>query len=219
MENNKSTYSQLSVLGSSFLLKIINILKFIVLFGTIIAVTPNASADEFENGMSAFEAREYHKALTIWRTLAKQDDVSAQLKIAEMYAKGLGVEQNITQAVMWLNKAVAQGSIQAEFNLGEIYGNGQGIPVDYEKSIMWYRKAAERGYAMAQYKLGVKYFKGEGVSVDYMRSYAWMDLAAKQEFEPSAKYRDMIASVLNPDELKKAKGIAAQLMKKHHQDK
>jgi len=194
-------------------------LRFVALWIVISAMISIVHAGAFEDGMAAFEAREYQKALTLWRTLAEQGDVVSQMNIGEMYAKGLGVTQNITEALMWFNKAAAQGSTKAEFSLGEIYGYGHGIPVDYEQSVKWYRRAAERGHAGAQFELGVRYFKGEGVPMDYKTAYAWMDVAAKQGHKSSLSYRNMIATVLDPDELRKAKALAAQLLTKYNQDK
>ncbi len=188
------------------------VLRFVVLWIMISATSFIAHAGAFEDGMAAFEAREYQKALALWRRLAEQGDVVAQIHVGDMYAKSLGVTQDITEALIWFNKAIAQGSTEAEFRLGEIYESGQGNrPVDYEQAIKWYRKAAERGHAGAQYSLGVRYFKGEGVPTDYAMAYAWMAAAAKQDFKSSASYRDLIASVLDSDELKKAEALATQL--------
>lgn len=193
--------------------------RFVSLWVVISAMISIVHAGTFEDGMAAFEAREYQKALSLWRTLAEQGDVASQINIGEMYAKGLGLTKNITEALMWFKKAAAQGSAKAEFSLGEIYAYGHGIPVDYEQSGKWYRKAAERGHAGAQYKLGVRYFKGEGVPIDYTMAYAWMDVASKQGHQSSLKYRNMIATVLDPDELRKAKALAARLLKKYGQAK
>ncbi len=180
---------------------------------TLLTLAPAAFADTFEDGMAAFEAREYQKALNLWQNLAEQGDVNSQVNIGEMYARGLGVTRNATKALEWFKKAAAQGSATAEFNLGEMYGYGHGIPVDHKRSIEWYRKAAQQGHTSARYKLGAKYFKGEGVAMDYLMAYAWMDMAAKQGSGLAANYRDLIASILKPDELKKATALADELSK------
>ena len=188
-------------------------MKFIpaIVWLTLFTLAPVALADTFKDGIAAFEAREYQKALDLWLTLAEQGDVTSQMNVGEMYAKGLGVTRDTPEALKWFNKAAAQGSAAAEFNLGEIYGFGHGIPVDHELSIKWYRKAAQQGHASARYKLGAKYFKGEGVPMDYLMAYAWMDMAAKQGLSIAANYRDLIASILKPDELKKATALADEL--------
>ncbi len=180
---------------------------------TLLTLAPAAFADTFEDGMAAFKAREYQKALNLWQNLAEQGDVNSQINIGEMYARGLGVTRNATEALKWFKKAAAQGSAAAEFNLGEMYGYGHGIPVDHKRSIEWYRKAAQQGHTSASYKLGAKYFKGEGVAMDYLMAYAWMDMAAKQGSGLAANYRDLIASILKPDELKKATALADELSK------
>ena len=172
-------------------------------------MTTTAHADTFEDGMAAFGERDYQKALSLWLSLAEQGHELSQINVGEMYAKGLGVTRDIPEAIKWFNKAAAQGNVAAEFSLGEIYGYG--AQADHEQSVKWYRKAAQQGHASAQYKLGAKYFKGEGVPMDYLMAYAWMDMAAKQELDIATNYRDLIASILEPDELKKARAFASQL--------
>lgn len=188
-------------------MKLLPVAAWLIIF----TLTPLSHAGTFEDGAAAFEAREYQKALSLWLSLGEQGDAASQMNIGEMYAKGLGVKQNIPEALKWFNKAAAQGSAAAEFSLGEIYEYGHGMPADHKQSIKWYRKAAQQGHASARYKLGAKYFKGEGVPMDYLMAYAWMDMAAKQELSIAASYRDLIASVLKPDELKKARALSDQL--------
>ncbi len=185
------------------------IFRLIVVWLSLSAMTATAYADTFEDGLAAFGAREYQKALSLWLSLAEQGDELSQINIGEMYAKGLGVTRDIPEAIKWFNKAAAQGNVAAEFNLGEIYGHG--VQTDHEQSVKWYRKAALQGHASAQYKLGAKYFKGEGVPMDYLMAYAWMDMAAKQGLDIATNYRELIASILKPDELKKAKTLASQV--------
>ncbi len=188
-------------------------MKFIPVIAllTFFTLAPAAFADTFEDGTTAFEAREYKKALNLWLPLAEQGDIASQVNVGEIYVKGLGVTRDAPEALKWFSRAAAQGSAAAEFNLGEIYGYGHGIPVDHELSIKWYRKAAQQGHTSARYKLGAKYFKGEGVLMNYPMAYAWMDMAAKQGLSIAANYRDLIATTLKPDELKKAIALADEL--------
>ena len=194
---------------------ILSPLRFLVLWLLTSFAISTAYAGKFEDGMVAFKAREYQTALKLWSPLAEQGNVAAQINVGDMYAKGLGVTQDVDRALSLYNKAVTQGSTDAEYKLGELYTRGRGIPRDYEQAIKWHRKAAERGHVEAQYSLGVRYFEGEGVPTDYVTAYAWMDVAAKQGHEPSSLARDRIALALDLDELEKAKAMATKLLKSY----
>jgi len=186
-------------------------LSWFVLCMTVAA----AHADTFEDGMAAYEHANYAKAVEIWRPLAEQGDVAAQLKMGSMYAAGMGVERDGAEALKWFHKAEEQGSVEAEFEIGAMYGKGQGVPIDYEKALKWYRSAAEQGYAPAQYKLGASYVKGEGVSTDYVTAYAWMSIAAKQDYHAADSYTELVAGVLSPEKLDEAKTLAEELFEKY----
>ncbi len=211
MENNTTPSSCCRINHPVFTLGCRIIFGFILAWLSVSAMTTTAYADTFEDGMAAFGAREYQKALSLWLSLAEQGDELSQINAGEMYAKGLGVTRDVPEAIKWFNRAAAQGNAAAEFSLGEIYGYDHGVQADHKQSVKWYRKAAQQGHASAQYKLGAKYFKGEGMPMDYLMAYAWMDMAAKQGLDIASNYRDLIASILKPDELKKAKTFASQL--------
>ena len=66
---------------------------------------------------------------------------------------GLGVEQNISQAVTWYEQAAAQGYADALYALGELYATGEGVERDMDKAIAWYMQAAEQGQEEAWHKL------------------------------------------------------------------
>jgi TPR repeat protein len=169
-------------------------------------------AEQLDEGMSAFQQRDYKKALAVWTELAEQGDVSAQINLANMYAKGLGAKKDRAQAMKWLEKAADQGNQEAMFDLGQLYGTQYGeIKADHELSLKWYLKAAEKGYANAQYAVGVKYFKGEGVTTDYVTAYAWMDVSMRNGYKPAESFRDLIGEVMSPEKLKQAKESAEEI--------
>lgn len=177
--------------------------------GLMFSQVPWVYAEQLDEGLSAFQQRDYKKALEVWTELAEQGDESAQINLANMYAKGLGTKKDRAQAIKWLEKAADQGNLEAMFDLGQIYGTQYGdIKADHELSLNWYQKAAEKGYATAQYAVAVKYFKGEGVTTDYVTAYAWMDVSVGNGYKPAESYRDLIGEVMSPDQLKQAKKSA-----------
>src|SRR6516165_2082587 len=76
---------------------------------------------------------------------AEAGDIDCQNHLASMYAAGIGVETNYTEAAKWSRKAADKGNAAAQHNLGALYENGQGVPQDFVEAATWYRKAAEQG--------------------------------------------------------------------------
>ena len=111
---------------------------------------------------------------------AEQGDPDSQSKLGVMYASGVGMKMDKTEAVKLLRKAADQGDISAQFNLGVIYETGDGVPENHEEAAKWYLKAAEQGYANAQMKIGLMYDTGDGVPQDPGEAFKWFRLAAKQ---------------------------------------
>jgi TPR repeat protein len=61
----------------------------------------------------AYAQQDYVKAYDYYLMAAEQSNDKAQLKLAMLYAKGLGVEKNIDTATDWLNKAAELGNKRA----------------------------------------------------------------------------------------------------------
>ena len=114
------------------------------------------------------------------RTRANAGDAEAQFNLGVMYDAGLGVPQDLVEAVAWYRQAAEQGDADAQYNLGVAYANGLGVPQDLVEAVAWCRQAAEQGYADAQYNLGLMYANGEGVPQDAVEAVAWYRQAAEQ---------------------------------------
>ena len=61
------------------------------------------------------------------------------------YNEGVGVEQDLSEAVKWFRLAAEQGYAPAQFNLGASYNNGEGVAENKDEAIKWFRLAAEQG--------------------------------------------------------------------------
>jgi TPR repeat protein len=80
---------------------------------------------------------DYTRALAFCGGAAQINDPSAQYIYGVMYAEGLGVTQDNTEAVRWIRKAAAQGLAEAQYNLGLVYAVGLGVTQDVVISLMW----------------------------------------------------------------------------------
>ncbi|MCK4982128.1 MAG: sel1 repeat family protein, partial [Victivallaceae bacterium] len=107
---------------------------------------------------SASESSE--KKIDLLRQKAKQNDVEAQLKLANQYFYGSKRKQNYTLAVHWFRKAAKQNSPDAQYNLAICIQYGLGIKRNPYQAFVWYGRAAVNGSKPAKYNLAMCYVKG-----------------------------------------------------------
>ena len=110
------------------------------------------------------------------------------LKLGLIYEKGEGVEQNLSLAWKWYQRAAEQGHAPAQYSLGEMYEKGKGVEQNLSLARKWHRRAAKQDHAPAQYRLGNMYEKGEGVELSFSSARKWYQRAAEQGHAP-AQYR------------------------------
>ena len=84
---------------------------------------------------------------------ARIGDLSAQYEVALMYATGVGVAKNVSQAFVWTKTAAEKGHTAAQYLLGSAYAGGLGTPKDEKKALSWFFKAYEYGNDKASLKL------------------------------------------------------------------
>lgn len=104
----------------------------------------------------------------------------AQFRLGSMLANGIGVQQDIEEAVKWYRQAAEQGHVRAQVELAGLYRRGEGIPQNYTEAAVWYRRAADQGDSTAQSNLGLMCNHGLGVSQDYLEAVVWYRRAADQ---------------------------------------
>lgn len=127
-----------------------------------------------KDGVDAWQAGNYAKAITEWRGPAEQGDPDAQFNMGQAYKLGRGVPADAKVAQSWYQKAAQQGHEQAQANLGLILFQGG----DRQGAMPWIIMAAQHGEPRAQYVLGTAMFNGDLVARDWPRSYALMTRAA-----------------------------------------
>ena len=102
-------------------------------------------------GARAFKDGDDTRALHELRPLAMLGDTRAQVIVADMYAFGLGVAKNDSEAVYWLRRAAVAAqpgedpAAASECAIGDSYAKGYDVPVDTNESVKWLRLAARGG--------------------------------------------------------------------------
>jgi len=155
---------------------------FSLLTIVLILLNHSATANQLEEGKTAFLRHEYQRAYTLLLPPAEDGDSFAQTSIGYMLSQGLGVMKNEREAIKWYEKAAVKGDSDAQYNLGSMYERGRGTKQDYQKAFEWYLRSAEQGNAFAQANLGSLYYNGNGVDVDYKKAAYWYEKSAEQGY-------------------------------------
>lgn len=112
--------------------------------------------------------------------LALNDDLAAQVQLAQILYRGDKVERNLSTALQWFRKAASQGHGESQAMVAYMLDEGLGCAQNEVEGLHWHRLAAESGSAYSQEKLGAAYEAGELVRQDYEAAVKWHRLAADQ---------------------------------------
>ncbi|WP_422061644.1 SPOR domain-containing protein [Sphingopyxis sp.] len=132
-----------------------------------LALTAPALAD-VKDGVDAWQAGDFQKAVAEWRPLAVAGDPDAQFNLGQAYKLGRGVAADLAQAESWYRRAAKQGHLQAEDNLGLILFTAN----KRDEAMPYINASANRGEPRAQYVLGTAMFNGDFAGQDWPRAYA-----------------------------------------------
>ena len=106
--------------------------------------TAMAAAD-YDEGLAAFNRRDYRQAFDVWTPLAAQGNTRAQAGIAYLLDHGLGETKDVEEAARWYRTAAEYGFSLAQFFLGSKYTTGSGVPKDDIRAYKWLKLAADQG--------------------------------------------------------------------------
>lgn len=92
--------------------------------------------------------------------------LAAWHNIGNLYAKGLGVEQDYARAYEYFAYAAERGHPEDQHNLGVYHLLGQGVPQDYAKARHWLETASAQNWSSSLNRLGLMHQNGLGGPVD-----------------------------------------------------
>lgn len=134
----------------------------------------------FEKGMGLYKAKKYEKALEAWIEAGNLGDKAAQFNCGVIYLKGQGVRTDYDKAIMWWEKAAAQGHAGAINNLPELRLQKEVSDAkilyrrkEYEKALPQLVSLAERGsrdvltFCAYMYKEGLGTQKDDAKALGY----------------------------------------------------
>lgn len=75
----------------------------------------------YQEGITAYKADDYEKALDLFGKAAEQGNVDAQFCVGAMHDRGEGTAQDKTKALYWYEKAAEQDHANSQHNCGNMY--------------------------------------------------------------------------------------------------
>ena len=173
-------------------------------------LTSSGWAGDYEDGISAYEKKDYVTALKKFKIGASQGNADAQVYIGLMNDLGRGVTQNYAEAMRWYKLAAAQGDAGAQVYIGLLYRTGRGVGQDYAEAMRWFELAAAQGNTDAQFNIGKMYQSGNGVAQNLVRAHMWSNLSALNGDADSVKLRDAVAAKMTPQQIVEAQKMASE---------
>jgi len=155
--------------------------------------------------------QDYASAASWFHAAAAQGNVAAEYNLGVLYAGGLGVPRNQSEAVNWYRSAADQNHPGAQFNLAIANAQGVGTKRDLAAAARWYQRAAQQGLGPAMVNLAILYEQGSGLGRSLIDAYAWYS-AASEHGEPEVKSRaDELLQQFNDHDKARAVGLAATI--------
>ena len=122
----------------------------------------------------------YKEMFQKFKALALDGNYPAHNVLGMFYKNGIGVEQNLNEAIKWYRSGAENGCALSQYDLGHMYRFGIGLKEDEKEAVRWFQKAAEQVHAEAQFDLGRMYSDGKGVLEDDKKAVQWFQKAADQ---------------------------------------
>ncbi len=153
---------------------------WMLLLGGLFFVHSSLLGDTMQEGMLAYQEGEYRQALQIWLPVARKGDAKAQYLVSELYIKGIEIEQNHPEALLWLEKSAKQGYPPAQSKLGDRYAYGYAVEKSDRLAVEWWKRAAEQGVLEAQFNLANMYATGRGIEKSPEKARFWYQKVAEK---------------------------------------
>ena len=108
-------------------------------------------------------------AATLYENAAKKGDPSSMLAIAEIQARGRGVEKDLKASEAWYELAIKalDPPGQALFLRGSYYAKAEGLPHRPKMAIDLFRRAAAVGHVEAKFQYALALCLGESIPKDF----------------------------------------------------
>ena len=149
------------------------------------ATTP--ANDATLRAFGAFQRGYYLTAMELALPRAQLGDPAAQTLVAELFASGLGVARNMSDAAFWYRQAAEGGDAAAQFKYGVMLLEGKYVEADRAKAEELMKKAADAGNAFAEFNFAQMLVAQKPGDAGILEALPYFEQAAEQGV-PDAQY-------------------------------
>ena len=125
--------------------------------------------------------KDYTKALYYWNQVVGFSAL-VDVGIGEIYAKGLGVEEDPKRALEYFLSEKSLDVPEGAFWVGVIYYSWEGIEHDNEKAFKYFKMAADMGHEIAEFYVGHALHFGIGVEKNIDEALRWYKKSANKGY-------------------------------------
>lgn len=140
-----------------------------------------------DEAFGAYQRGLYKTAYNLALPRAESGDATAQVLIADILARGLGVPASLAESAKWYAKAADRGQPEAQFRYAGILLEGKYVTKDPAKAKELMKAAANAGNAAAQFNLGQIMMQEHPGETGLDNAYPWF-LQAAEKGLPDGEY-------------------------------
>ncbi len=139
----------------------------------------------FTDGKTAYEKKDWVKAITHLRPLAETGDDRAMVILGNMYELGLGVIPNHQVAMdLFKRAAITKNNTEAMVNIGSMFISARGVNTSYSTGLQWVKRAALLGNQSGAFVTGTLLARGnrtkeDRILADEYEAYKWFRIAER----------------------------------------
>lgn len=154
----------------------------------------------YQEGLGGYEV-DMGRAERLYRAAAEAGHVDAMLALADLFARGSGVNVNAAVARVWYERAAKAGNVPAMLLLANDLAGRNGAAPDYARARIWYEQAAAAGSGAAMAALGGFSRNGLGVDLSFVDAVMWYRLAMRHGSQDAVGAEALLVRFLAPAEL------------------
>lgn len=145
------------------------------------------TVDATARAYGAYQRGYYLTAMDLALSRAQLGDPAAQTLVAELFAEGLGVAQDLETAAFWYKQGAEGGNVSAQFRYALMLLEGKHVPRDEAKSTELMQKAADAGNPFAQFNHAQRLVAAKPGPTGIQEALPYFEKSAEQGV-PDAQY-------------------------------
>jgi TPR repeat protein len=158
----------------------------LIVLAALLAAGRLAGAQTLDDARLSLEKKVYEKARLILEKLAAQGNTEAEVRLAEMYVRPIGIPRNTTRGMMLYETASKKGNPEALFVLATELATGGLIIPDKKRAVSLLSTSAKLKYADAQFALCTELSAEESKYYDAVEAYAWCETLSKKKHQQAS---------------------------------